>query len=122
MNRELFVTATPHETKVGLVEDDQLAEIYLELENEYTLAGSYTKAVSPACFQECSPRLWTSGWSATPSFTSPTLWSWKTAKTWTTCLPAVLSSRNQDCSLVRQKAKLRPQTSGKRLPKAMDIH
>jgi len=29
MNKELFVTSTPHETKVGLVEDDQLAEIYL---------------------------------------------------------------------------------------------
>src|SRR6476620_439197 len=43
MNRELFVTATPHETKVGLVEDDQLAEIYLERENEYTLAGSISK-------------------------------------------------------------------------------
>jgi Rne/Rng family ribonuclease len=43
MTRELFVSATPHETKVGLVEDDQLAEIYLELENEYTLAGSIYK-------------------------------------------------------------------------------
>ena len=43
MNKELFVSATPHETKVGLVEDDQLAEIYLELENEYTLAGSIYK-------------------------------------------------------------------------------
>src|SRR5437879_3115816 len=40
MSRELFVSSTPHETKVGLVEDDQLAEIYLERENEYTLAGS----------------------------------------------------------------------------------
>jgi len=37
------VTSTPHETKVGLVEDDQLAEIYLERENEYTLAGSIYK-------------------------------------------------------------------------------
>jgi len=43
MTRELFVSSTPHETKVGLVEDDQLAEIYLELENEYTLAGSIYK-------------------------------------------------------------------------------
>ena len=43
MNKELFVTSTPHETKVGLVEDDQLAEIYLERENEYTLAGSIYK-------------------------------------------------------------------------------
>src|SRR5436190_23828261 len=40
MNKELFVSSTPHETKVGLVEDDQLAEIYYERENEYTLAGS----------------------------------------------------------------------------------
>src|SRR6478752_1589448 len=43
MTRELFVTATPHETKVGMVEDDQLAEVYLERENEYTLAGSVYK-------------------------------------------------------------------------------
>src|SRR5882757_7498535 len=43
MTKELFVTSTPHETKVGMVEDDQLAEIYLERENEYTLAGSIYK-------------------------------------------------------------------------------
>ena len=27
MNKELFVSSTPHETKVGLVEDDLLAEV-----------------------------------------------------------------------------------------------
>src|SRR5271170_5510915 len=43
MTKELFVSTTPHETKVGLVEDDLLAEIYLERENEYTLAGSIYK-------------------------------------------------------------------------------
>ena len=43
MTRELFVSSTPHETRVGLVEDDQLAEVYLERENEYTLAGSIYK-------------------------------------------------------------------------------
>jgi Rne/Rng family ribonuclease len=43
MNKELFVSSTPHETKVGLMEDDLLAEIYLERENEYTLAGSIYK-------------------------------------------------------------------------------
>ena len=43
MNKELFVSSTPHETKVGMVEDDLLAEIYLERENEYTLAGSIYK-------------------------------------------------------------------------------
>src|SRR5947208_14727192 len=43
MNKELFVSSTPHESKVGLVEDDLLAETYLERENEYTLAGSIYK-------------------------------------------------------------------------------
>jgi Rne/Rng family ribonuclease len=43
MTKELFVSSTPHETKVGLVEDDQLAEVFIERENEYTLAGSIYK-------------------------------------------------------------------------------
>src|ERR1043165_2925284 len=43
MTKELFVSSTPHETKVGMVEDDQLAEVYLERENEYTLSGSIYK-------------------------------------------------------------------------------
>ena len=43
MNKELYVSSTPHETKVGLVEDDLLAEVYFERENEYTLAGSIYK-------------------------------------------------------------------------------
>ena len=43
MTKELFVSSTPHETKIGLVEDDQLAEVYFERENEYTLAGSIYK-------------------------------------------------------------------------------
>jgi Rne/Rng family ribonuclease len=43
MTKEVFVSSTPHESKVGLVEDDLLAEVYLERENEYTLAGSIYK-------------------------------------------------------------------------------
>ena len=43
MNKELYVSSTPHETKVALVEDDQLAEIFYERDNEYTLAGSIYK-------------------------------------------------------------------------------
>ncbi|HEY6274683.1 MAG TPA: Rne/Rng family ribonuclease [Terriglobales bacterium] len=43
MSKELFVSSTPHETKVAIVEDDQLSEIYYERENEYTLAGSIYK-------------------------------------------------------------------------------
>src|SRR5258706_6855995 len=47
MTKELFVSATPHEIKVGMVEDDQLAEVYLERENEYPLAGSIHKGRVP---------------------------------------------------------------------------
>lgn len=43
MSKELFVSSTPHETKVAINEDDQLTEIYFERENEYTLAGSIYK-------------------------------------------------------------------------------
>jgi Rne/Rng family ribonuclease len=43
MNKELYVSSTPHETKVAMMEDDQLAEVFFERENEYTLAGSIYK-------------------------------------------------------------------------------
>src|SRR6185437_10314985 len=43
MSKELFVSATPHETRLAILEDDELAEIYYERENEYTLAGSIYK-------------------------------------------------------------------------------
>src|SRR5579863_312824 len=43
MSKELFVSSTPHETKVAISEDDQLTEVYFERENEYTLAGSIYK-------------------------------------------------------------------------------
>jgi ribonuclease E len=43
MAKELYVSSTPHETKVAVVEEDQLTEIYYERENEYTLAGSIYK-------------------------------------------------------------------------------
>ncbi len=43
MTKEIYISSTPHETRLALVEDDQLAEIYYERENEYTLAGSIYK-------------------------------------------------------------------------------
>src|ERR1700758_1953075 len=43
MSKELFVSSTPHQTKVALVEKDLLSEVYFERENEYTLAGSIYK-------------------------------------------------------------------------------
>ncbi|HWR16439.1 MAG TPA: Rne/Rng family ribonuclease [Terriglobales bacterium] len=43
MSKELFVSSTPHQTKVALVENDLISEVYFERENEYTLAGSIYK-------------------------------------------------------------------------------
>ena len=40
MSKEIYISSTPHETRLAIVEDDNLAEIYYERENEYTLAGS----------------------------------------------------------------------------------
>jgi Rne/Rng family ribonuclease len=43
MSKEICVSTTPHETRLAILEDDELAEIYYERENEYTLAGSIYK-------------------------------------------------------------------------------
>ncbi len=40
MSKEIYISTTPHETRLAIVEDEQLAEVYYERENEYTLAGS----------------------------------------------------------------------------------
>src|ERR1700678_4090564 len=40
MAKEICISSTPHETRLAILEDDQLAEIYYKRENEYTLAGS----------------------------------------------------------------------------------
>src|SRR6202453_3723490 len=40
MSKEICVSSTPHETRLAILEDDQLTEVYYERENEYTLAGS----------------------------------------------------------------------------------
>ncbi|WP_158791154.1 Rne/Rng family ribonuclease [Granulicella sp. L60] len=40
MSKEIYISSTPHETRLAIVEDDNLTEIYYERENEYTLAGS----------------------------------------------------------------------------------
>ncbi len=43
MSKELVISATPHETRVALVEDGQLCEIYIEREKEFALVGSIYK-------------------------------------------------------------------------------
>lgn len=43
MSKELVVSSTRHETRVAVLEDDQVVEIYFQRENEYSLAGSIHK-------------------------------------------------------------------------------
>src|SRR3569833_3161445 len=43
MSNELVIGSNRHETKVAILEDDQLVEIYFQRENEYSLAGSIHK-------------------------------------------------------------------------------
>jgi ribonuclease G len=43
MSKELVISANRHETRVAILEDEQLVEIYHQRENEYSLAGSIHK-------------------------------------------------------------------------------
>src|SRR5579871_3110572 len=43
MSKELVIAANRHETKVAILEDDQLVEVYFQRSNEYSLAGSIHK-------------------------------------------------------------------------------
>src|SRR5260370_42419093 len=43
MSKELVISSNRHETKVALIEDDQLVEVYFQRSNEYSLAGSIHK-------------------------------------------------------------------------------
>ncbi len=43
MSRELIVSSTVHETKVALLEEDELVEVFFEREKQYGLAGSIYK-------------------------------------------------------------------------------
>ncbi len=43
MGKELVITSDRHETKVAILEDGQLVEVYFQRANEYSLAGSIHK-------------------------------------------------------------------------------
>ncbi len=43
MTKELVIGSNRHETKVAILEDDQLVEVYFQRANEYSLAGSIHK-------------------------------------------------------------------------------
>jgi len=43
VTKELVISANRHETRVAILEDDQVVEVYHQRENEYSLAGSIHK-------------------------------------------------------------------------------
>ncbi len=43
MSKEMVISTSPHETKVALVEDGQVVEVYVEREKEFGLVGSIYK-------------------------------------------------------------------------------
>src|ERR1700687_2026563 len=43
MSKELVISANRHETKVAILEDDLLVEVFFQRANEYSLAGSIHK-------------------------------------------------------------------------------
>jgi len=43
MSKELVIASNRHETKVAILEDDQLVEVFFQRANEYSLAGSIHK-------------------------------------------------------------------------------
>jgi ribonuclease G len=43
MSKELVIAANRHEIKLGILEDDQLVEVFFQRANEYSLAGSIHK-------------------------------------------------------------------------------
>src|SRR5579862_2955821 len=43
MSKELVISATAHETRVAILEDGHLCEIYIEREKEFALVGSIYK-------------------------------------------------------------------------------
>src|SRR5665213_142777 len=43
MSKELVISSNRHETKVAVLEEDQLVEVYFQRSDEYSLAGSIHK-------------------------------------------------------------------------------
>src|SRR5213593_1487428 len=43
MSKEMVISSNRHETRVAVLEDDQVVEVFFQRENEYSLAGSIHK-------------------------------------------------------------------------------
>ena len=67
MTKEMIISSNGHETRVAILEDDQLAEIFIERERNRGVVGNATRAASRRCCRACSRRSSTSAWSATAS-------------------------------------------------------
>jgi hypothetical protein len=79
MSKEMVISSNRHETRVALLEDDQLVEVHFQRAHEYSLAGSIHKGRVTRVLPGMQWRLWISAWSATRSSTSRI--SWKSTRT-----------------------------------------
>ncbi|MGH9411004.1 MAG: Rne/Rng family ribonuclease, partial [Vicinamibacterales bacterium] len=43
MNKEMIISSDPHETRVAILEDDQVVEIFIERENQRGVVGNIYK-------------------------------------------------------------------------------
>ena len=57
MAKDLFVSSSPHETKVAVFEDDQLVEVYYERESSVGLVGGIYKGRVKVGAEPAGPRL-----------------------------------------------------------------
>ena len=72
MNKEMIISSNGHETRVAILEDDLVAEIFVERERNRGVAGNVYKGRVSKVLPACSRRSSTSVSSATASSTSPT--------------------------------------------------
>jgi hypothetical protein len=66
-SKELVISSNRHETRLAIMEDDQLVEVYFQRSNEYSLAGSIHKGRVTRVLPGCSRPSWTWDSNATPS-------------------------------------------------------
>ena len=43
MNKEMIISSTPHETRVAILEDDQVVEVFIEREHSRGVVGNVYK-------------------------------------------------------------------------------
>ena len=71
MNKEMIISSSDHETRVAILEDDQVGEVFIERERSAASSATSTRAGCPRFSPACSPPSLTSASNATRSSTSP---------------------------------------------------